>query len=123
MQRRFVIHLHSGYGQLHYDLMLSHGQALATWQLWRPPTEIEPGQTASARRLPDHRVAYLTYEEPVSRGRGKVTMLDEGNYELLAELPDRWEFRLEGQTLKGCYQLVRSSRDPDAWTLRRLPED
>ena len=123
MQRSFVIHAHSGHGEFHYDMMLSGGEGLATWRLLRSPADVAVGEDLSARRLPDHRPAYLTYEGPVSDGRGQVAILDRGNYELLSEQPARWEFRLEGSKISGRYELVREPDGEDAWTLHRLPDD
>jgi len=122
MRRPFVIHVHSGHGQLHYDLMLCRGDALATWRLFQPPASIEIGQVAPARRLADHRIEYLDYEGPVSRGRGRVDRADRGGYELLDEEPARLELRLEGKITSGRYELLRSGPEDPSWTMRRLPD-
>ena len=132
----FVLHEHSGYGPVHYDLMLSHGEALATWRVEAPPAALaeaclpacgkEAGPAGKqvrelpARRLPDHRAAYLSYEGLVSDGRGQVKMLDAGGYELLSESPLRWEIVLHGRLLAGRWELVRDDQGADRWTLRRL---
>ena len=122
MSRSFVIHIHSGYGPTHHDLMLQEEDALATWQLATSPEGMLPGQTLPARPLPDHRSAYLSYEGPVSGGRGRVDRLDGGQYELISRNPSRWEFRLEGRRLRGRYELNRGDdpSQPDQWTLRRI---
>jgi len=114
---QFVVHLHSGYGPAHYDLMLRSGEALATWQLPRPPAGMKQGESMPARRLADHRLAYLTYEGPVSRGRGEVARHDDGSYELLEEGPDAWRIRLAGRAIRGTYHLRRSGPGPDDWML------
>ncbi len=123
MRRQFVIHAHSGQGELHYDLMLSKGDVLATWQLRESPVGIPVGESILASRLSDHRAAYLTYQGPVSGGRGEVAMLDRGSYELLSEQPARWEVRLDGTKISGRYELVREGGSEGAWTLRHLPDD
>jgi len=119
MSRRFVIQIHSGYGPTHYDFMIEAGEALATWQLAESPAGLTAGTAMPARRLADHRREYLTYEGPVSRGRGRVDILDAGECEVTAEDPLRWEFRLAGRKLAGLFELTRAEETTDAWTLRR----
>lgn len=118
MSDEFVIHVHTGCGRLHYDLMLSHGQSLATWQLATPPDELEEGQEAPAKRLSDHRSVYLTYEGPISGGRGQVEILDRGTYQLLTEVPGHWTVRLSGRRTRGTFDLVEHTPDK-GWTIRR----
>jgi hypothetical protein len=67
---------------------------LATWQLPCPPERIAAGSSVTARRLADHRRAYLTYEGPVSNNRGRVTIHSRGRYAAAARTPDRWEIEL-----------------------------
>ncbi len=122
MERQFVIHMHTGHGQLHYDLMLAHGEALATWQLPLSPAAMEIGDSLDARKLGDHRVAYLSYEGPVSRGRGEVTILDRGSFQLLTQRPGRWEVVFNGEKIAGRFEFVHCGPDADAWALRRVPE-
>ena len=123
MKLPFVILRHSGCGSLHYDLMLSDGDALATWQLSTRPQSAAPGQSVRARRLADHRAAYLTYEGPVSRNRGQVKRIDEGSYECIEKTPLRWAVRLEGETLVGRFELARLDESSDEWSFQRLCED
>ncbi len=118
MSGEFVIHVHTGDGRLHYDLMLPHGQSLATWQLATPPGELEEGQEIPAKRLPDHRSVYLTYEGPISGGRGQVEILDKGTFELLTEAPGHWTVRLGGCRTQGTFDLVQRSPDNE-WIIRR----
>ncbi len=105
--------------------MLQHGKALATWQLTQPPIRLACGQSLPARRLPDHRTAYLAYEGPVSGNRGHVTSLDRGEYQLLDDSETRWEFSLAGQALRGRFELLRlatPSPDGSDWLFRRLAD-
>jgi len=119
MPKRFVILIHSGLGAEHYDLMLEQAELLATWQLSGSPGELARGQGIAARRIGDHRAAYLEYEGPVSRNRGTVKQLDKGTYELLAADESRWEFELAGRKLRGRFEL-RHSGAAEEWTLQRL---
>lgn len=120
MPERFVIHIHSGCGGRHYDLMLADGDALATWQLPRSPAELAAGESIAARRIQPHRTAYLDYEGPV--GGGRVDRLDRGTYERLADEATCRRVRLHGHRLNGPFELRRPDAETDAWTLRRLPD-
>ncbi len=117
VDRPFVIQKHTGCGPDHYDLMISVGKSLATWQVHTLPGEIAIGQSTPARRLTDHRLEYLTYEGPVSNERGEVSIAAAGQCELLSESAGRWEFVLASH---GRFELTRDEHADDAWTLRRL---
>ena len=83
---------------LHWDFMLECGDVLRTWRLDAiPQTDGEIG----AEALPDHRIAYLEYEGPVSGDRGHVHRIDRGNYELLRDESGKLEVELNGQRLQG----------------------
>jgi hypothetical protein len=118
----FVILLHTGWGESHYDLMLSAGAALATWQLGDDPAGLGEGSHMPATRLGDHRPAYLTYEGPVSNGRGSVRRVCRGTYERLAAAEGVWLVRLAGDACRGRFELRRIGADTDRWRLRRLPD-
>ena len=120
MDRPFVIQRHTGWGVDHYDLMISVGESLATWQIETFPGDIAIGQSVPTRRLADHRLEYLTYEGPVSDGRGEVSIAVAGQCELLSESEGRWEFVLTWQQGKGRFELTSDQNADDAWMLRRL---
>ena len=65
---RYVVLEHEWNG-VHWDFMLEAGAMLRTWAIDRP---IVPEAELPARALADHRHEYLTYEGPVSGGRGRV---------------------------------------------------
>ncbi len=77
----FVILHHTDYGEPHFDVMFAVGGVLRTWQLSADPRDLPIGQSLVAAALPDHRIAYLTYEGPISRDRGFVERLLAGTYE------------------------------------------
>lgn len=83
---------------VHWDFMLEFGDVLRTWRLDRVP--VEAGEIG-AEPLPDHRLAYLDYEGPVSRDRGTVRRIDRGTYELVSEDGDAIEVVIRGQQLQG----------------------
>ncbi len=101
---RYVILHHRLADGEHWDLMLEHGDILLTWQLL-----LEPKGPASlpipARRIGDHRKAYLEYEGPVSGGRGTVRRIDRGTVEIVEIAPDRCRFRLQGGLFKGRFEI------------------
>ena len=114
MSEQFVIHIHRGYGDDHYDLMIEQGQALATWQLPASAAALEG--PCEAMRLADHRRHYLAYEGPVSNNRGSVTVVDRGECTVLTCLDDRWVVEFHGRLLQGRRELVRLRGD--RWQLR-----
>ncbi len=122
MQREFVILAHRGHGPDHYDLMLSCDGALATWQLDSLPGDSPAHQPIEARKLPDHRLTYLSYEGSVTGNRGQVQRADHGTYELVDQSPSRWEFRLQGTSVCGLFELVEIAPEEDRWTLCRINE-
>lgn len=79
---RFVILQHenpSASPPVHWDFMLESNTGLRTWALESEPIA---GRQIVANQLPDHRLAYLDYEGPISQNRGSVTQWDAGEYEL-----------------------------------------
>lgn len=114
---RFVVLEHAGHGPRHWDLMFETGDALATWSLERPPDAATP---VSAEALPDHRIAYLDYEGPISGDRGSVTRWDAGQYQFLTRSDTELTATLSGERLVGQIALVQS---PDArgWRFHFAP--
>jgi DNA polymerase ligase (LigD)-like protein len=86
----------------HWDLMLEWGQSLRTWAM-----ASEPGSATeiAAEALPDHRVAYLDYEGPLSGDRGSVTRWDVGQYHLERDREDELTIQLLGGRLRGELRL------------------
>jgi hypothetical protein len=76
---RYVI-LHHDWPTAHFDLMLEDGPVLKTWRLNRVPITDEP---ELAKAIADHRLDYLTYEGPISGGRGTVRREESGEYRYL----------------------------------------
>jgi hypothetical protein len=118
MPAGFVIHLHSGFGPTHYDLMIECDGALATWQFQDSPCAIGQGGAISCVKIADHRLAYLDYQGPVSGNRGEVTAVDSGQAEILDRTDARWLVRLAGEkkALRGTFELRRQS--DREWVLR-----
>src|SRR5262245_49200386 len=119
---RFVLLHHEtppGYPRgTHYDLMLEQDEALRTWAMAEPP---RPGVMLAAEQLADHRLAYLTYEGPVSGERGSVARWDQGEFTPLVATDDRWEVAIRGEKLVGTLHLERRAADTSQWGLRFVP--
>jgi hypothetical protein len=100
----------------HYDLMLEQSGVLWTWVLTRLPAG---GETVIAQRLPDHRLAYLDYEGEISGGRGCVSRVESGKYEIIEASPTSLVVRLQGSSRQGVLQLrVRTDGSGD-WDVCR----
>lgn len=109
--QRFVVLEHAWQG-VHWDFMLEQAGVLRTWRLPEPPRH---GVTMVAVALPDHRIAYLDYEGPVSGGRGEVRRLDRGTY--TGEVgPERVVVELRGERLRGTAYLTK--RGDSDWEFR-----
>lgn len=97
--------------------MLQRGQVLATWRLARLPVGLKADDKVPAEELPDHRLAYLDYQGPLSRNRGTVRRVDRGRYDLLSRNRGGWTVRLRGRRLRGRFRLRRI--DGACWLLAR----
>jgi hypothetical protein len=116
--RRFVLLRHTGHGPVHFDLMIAHGTALATWQFADSPTLLAPGATLPCRQLAEHRMAYLDYEGPVGGERGQVQRAAAGTCTLHSATATDWDFDLDGPTLHGKFRLRCGPNA--AWSLTKL---
>jgi hypothetical protein len=115
---QFVILHHTGHGAEHWDFMLEESGVLATWWCPSNPASLSPDQSLLCKKLPDHRLAYLTYEGPVSRDRGQVRRVEEGEYECISTSDHHRRVRMHGRTLTGLVEL-RQEQPDDGWSLKR----
>jgi len=99
-------------GGVHWDFMIEQGEVLRTWALASEPNS---GAEIAADALPDHRIAYLEYEGPVSGNRGTVARWDQGRYETLAESPQELVVKLSGERLKGTVRLRAAAQSDQRW--------
>ena len=118
---RFVILLHEtppdSNRATHWDFMLEAGDVLRTWALSEEP---RVGTPISVEALPDHRLAYLDYEGPVSRNRGTVTRWDAGHYLVEQESATHMQVRLHGTRLQCQAKLSRDEKTPEKWCLELI---
>lgn len=120
---RYVILYHQQHSTdtdlTHWDLMLEKNGFLRTWKIQQLPT---PGEQLAAIPLPDHRIAYLEYEGPISGDRGKVSQFDSGTYEgSLPESTKRFSVYLTGKVFRGRLLLEPHPLQPEQWQIR-FPE-
>ena len=113
MPTRFVILHHRVADGEHWDLMLEHGGVLLTWQLQREPVD-RSSLPIPARRIGDHRRAYLEYEGPLSGDRGHVRRVEAGSVEFRDTSPDRYVVQLRSRRLSGLFTLAAVG---DGWVL------
>lgn len=111
MPDRFVILHHRTEEGEHWDLMLEQGEVLLTWQLLRDPFA-PANYPIPARRIGDHRKLYLTYEGPLSGGRGTVRRVDEGLLRLGEVTAHAVTFGLDGRILRDDFEFRES---PSGW--------
>jgi hypothetical protein len=109
---RFAILRHETAGGVHFDFMLESAGVLKTWALPQAP---QPGLEMPCEALPDHRLAYLDYEGPISGGRGGVTRWSHGVFSIERQSDDEWVVKLNGDNLAGKAVLRRSADDPTRW--------
>ncbi len=100
---RFVLLAHD-HPTPHFDFMLESGDALRTWRIDQIPAA-KSQQAASP--LPDHRLAYLEYEGPVSGNRGHVKRVDRGEYSIISESSEAIEVEISGVLLRGHARLEK----------------
>jgi len=96
----------------HWDVMFESGGVLRTWALGEWP--VGPCGVDAAR-LADHRIDYLTYEGPVSRGRGCVRRVDEGTYAIREASLDLFRVELVGRAWSGAIRLAADGAAPPRW--------
>ncbi len=115
---RFVVLQHETPSQRHWDFMLEGQTGLATWSLAQPP---DAAPTIPAHELPEHRLAYLEYEGPISDNRGSVTRWDHGSYQLRQYDRDEIAAVVAGEKLIGEVTLKRSAENPELWAFAFTP--
>lgn len=110
--KKFVIQQHSTALGVHWDFMLELGDILQTYRLDKAPGEALHCAVV-ATKIFDHPLKFLTYQGPVSKGRGSVRIIETGTYEMVHQAHDRLELDLNGKILKGNFTL--SHIEGDDW--------
>ncbi len=125
--RMFVIQKHAA-RRLHYDLRLEYAGVLKSWAVPKGPS-YDPAEKRLAVQVEDHPIDYGGFEgiiEPGQYGAGTVMVWDRGTWTPLEDAErglttGRLKFRLDGQKLKGIWNLVRlkgrKEEDKENWLL------
>ena len=106
----FVIQQHSCEQQVHWDLMLEKDGELATWQAPVEPAEwgIEP---IACRHIFHHRLIYLTYQGELTNNRGRVRIVEAGEFHTEEFTGNYWRLALMGDKIKGVLELRQLAGD------------
>ncbi|MEC7696425.1 MAG: DNA polymerase ligase N-terminal domain-containing protein [Planctomycetota bacterium] len=102
----------------HWDLMLEHGDHLATWEL---PEVLEVGTRLDVVPLANHRLEYLDYEGPLTEQRGTVSRYEWGSYKTVLDDALQQVVVLHGQTLEGRLTIGKANERGRAVPLRLDP--
>ena len=105
----FVVLRHEGVADPHFDLLVEADpeQLLLAWRCPQWP----PQGGLMLHRLPDHRRIYLSYEGPVTGGRGHVTRVAGGECRILEQSADRIRLALGNTTPPLDLTLMRQGQD------------
>jgi bifunctional non-homologous end joining protein LigD len=121
---RFVVQEHHA-TRLHWDLRLEHDGALVSWAIPNgiPP---DPAENRLAVHTEDHPLDYLNFEGEIPRGEygaGRMTIWDQGSYELHKWEQRKVEVTFHGEHLRGRYGLFSIARDESSasdWMIHRM---
>jgi hypothetical protein len=112
-----VVLAHWRASDLHYDWLLAppgDPEALLwTARVWRPPRDWSCAGAWGLEVAAPHRRRYLTYQGPLSRGRGSVRRVARGHFAPLLWGASRMELRLWLNGATGWVVLWRVA--PDRW--------
>jgi bifunctional non-homologous end joining protein LigD len=119
----FVIHEHHA-RRLHWDLRLEHDGALASWALPKGIPEV-PKDNRFAAATEDHPLEYLDFAGEIPAGQygaGKISIWDQGTFELLKWEPRKIEVALHGERLNARYALFQIGKEekPGDWMIHRM---
>ena len=120
MDDLFVILHHTGFGNDHYDLMITGGKSLLTWQFLENPISTLDGNIISCIKIDDHRHEYLEYEGVISGNRGHVSRSDSGRARVKTITSYMIELELESNLMGGFFMLT-SHPHQEKWEFRALP--
>jgi DNA polymerase ligase (LigD)-like protein len=108
---KFVVHFHETTPR-HYDFMIESGDHLETWQIeYDDLNLLLQGNKIKCKKIVNHRKKYLTYEGPISCDRGRVEILDSGNYSIINEELNKVSLNLNGCKFKGNLYIIKIRDD------------
>jgi len=124
----FVVQQHAA-RNLHWDLRLEIGGALASWAVPKGPS-LDPQEKRLAVRTEDHPLEYADFEGVIpqgSYGAGEMIVWDRGRWISHTDATEGLEigkllFELEGYKLRGLWTLVKTRRGAKEWLLIKKPD-
>lgn len=118
---RYVMHKHAA-SHDHFDLRLEWEGVLRSWAVPKGPS-LKPGEKRLAVEVEDHPLDYGDFEGVIPKeeyGGGTVMVWDCGTWEPRQKpTPDRIDFCLNGEKLKGHWTLVRTHLRKSAATAKK----
>ncbi len=120
----FVVQKHRA-RRLHYDFRFLHKGALVSWAVPKGPS-LDPSDKRLAIRTEDHPVPYADFEGTIPKGEygaGEVIVWDRGAFHPKKDVEKglctgRLHFALEGEKLRGDFEMVRlKDGDKEQWLL------
>lgn len=106
---KFVVQEHQA-TNLHWDLRLEHDGVAASWAVPKGVAE-EVGVRRLAVQVDDHSIPYMSHSSP------RVSIWDEGTYDLEKWEDDKIVVEFNGRRLHGRYALIRT--DGKNWLLHK----
>ena len=114
----YVIQKHTTDDDVHWDLMIERDGVLATWRVGVSPKQMLCN-TLTITKIHDHEMRFLTYQGPVNKGTGDVTIADKGICVINQWTDNRITGFFDGDKLNTQFQMDHLAADE--WQLKRLP--
>jgi bifunctional non-homologous end joining protein LigD len=126
---RFVVQRHAA-RRLHYDFRLEIDGVLKSWAIPKGPS-LDPEVKRLAVHTEDHPLAYADFEGVIPKGEygaGEVVVWDRGRFVAEGDPAAGYrkghlKFRLEGERLRGSWNLIRLRSQDKGWLLVKVADD
>lgn len=107
---------------MHWDLRFELDDALKSWALPKSPFQIE-SEKRLAVSVPDHPIEYALFEGKIPEGNygaGKVTIWDNGTFELVEKDNKKIILDIKGKKIKGKYCLLHFKPAEKNWLFFKM---
>ena len=116
---RFVVQEHDA-STHHFDLRLEMDDVAKSWAVPKQIPE-KQGEKRLAMQTADNTIEYMSFEGTIPEGEygaGRVSIWDEGDYELLKQEDNEIKIKFHGKKLKGQYVFVPFKKaGDDGWLI------